>query len=122
MPMDSQALTLQHVCNVHEHNPVDAGGIILLHKIFLMFQYFSGLKTTSQTQILRIGDLERVGLGLFFTYLFLTGRVFWILLKFQHKTNGMKSYFVIMHNGFVKLVCFYFAERQFYNKYSTRSA
>lgn len=112
MPIDSQALILQHVCNAHEHNPVDACGIILLCRIFLMFKYFSGLEATSQ--ILHIGDLERVGLDLFFT-----GRVFWILIMLPHKTNRMKSYFVIIHNGIVKLVYVYFAVRWFYNKSST---
>lgn len=49
MPIGSQALTLQHVHNMHEHNPVDAGGIIPLHKISVMLKYFSGLEAASQT-------------------------------------------------------------------------
>lgn len=46
--LGSQALPLQHPCDVHEYNPAGAGGVILLHKIFITFNCFSGMEASSQ--------------------------------------------------------------------------
>lgn len=97
----SQALTLQHPCNVREYNPIGAGGVILLHKIFIAFNCFPGMETVSQGSI---EALERVGLDLFSLFFF-ARKIFWILLKFQHTTCRLKNCFILIHNGIVSDLC-----------------